>query len=141
MKKSFLYCLAVMLILAAGSCEQKFDAEPPEILSFTYEPMPASAGAYIVLTAEVQAENAVIWVGTENSDYDAYLAGPTPTNQGLVMSLEYDKLNDIYVGTRSNRYTEPGNYKVVLVVSNAGDLGESIERKIQIIDLEVQSAE
>jgi len=138
MKKIVIYLSLVVLALATISCEQQFIAEIPEILRFDYEPVPAVAGTFTKFNIEAQADMAVLWYGTATSDYDAYLTSPTVGNAGVPLVLVHDKINDIYSTSKSFNYPAAGNYKAVLVVTNVGDLGETLEQVTQTIEFTVQ---
>ncbi len=139
--KNILVILSIgFLLIGFSSCEQNFSPETPEILSFSYDSLPAVAGVSGTFSIEANGEFAVMWLGTETSDYDAHLASPNIENKGVAVSLEYDKTKGFSTGEKFQRYTDAGTYKVVLIVSNVGDLGELVEQTTEEMTLIVEEA-
>lgn len=140
MKNISRYAALGLMVLLISSCAQKFKVEKPEIGVIAYTHDVIIAGQQEVFTAEVVADRAVIWSGASLSDYDKYISAPSNDNIGFAMTIEYDKINGVYVGSRSVTYDEAGTYKVVIVASNIGDLGETIETVTKELSVTVEPA-
>ncbi|MCF8224806.1 MAG: hypothetical protein K9J30_02890 [Bacteroidales bacterium] len=139
MKKIFIISILILFLASFTSCEEQFRTEVPELISFTYEPLPAIAGTTTTFTIEAKAEHAVIWYGESDSDYDQHLVDPDPENTGAVLNLEYDDDLEYYTATRNRRYAEPGSYSVYLILSNIGELGDVVEQVVEKLEVEVQA--
>lgn len=140
MKNILKYLSIVLLALSLGSCEQKFTAEVPEVLLFTYDPMPAVAGSATTFSIETNADLAVLWSGLENSKYDEHLLTPSVDNKGVSISLEYDRFDDVYKGSKFINFPTDSSYHVMLVLTNVGDLGEVIEQITEELTVVVEPA-
>ncbi len=140
MKSISRYLALGFITILMGSCAQKFKVETPEIGAITYDREVITAGGQVIFSAEVNADYAVIWSGTAESDYDRHLSSPSNENTGLTMTIDFDKLTGVYTATRSVSYPEAGTFKVVIVASNVGDLGETIEQVTKDISVTVVEA-
>lgn len=136
MKKITTYTWLALLVALLVSCEQQYKVDSPEIISFTYEE-PAYARERISFEIEAHGDNAVIWSGTEGSDYDMHLASPDGDNIGEPVNLEYDKLEGVDKGSIRFLYDEPGTYKAVLIITNYGYQGDVIETAIKELEVSV----
>ena len=137
MKNIIIFLFITFLSIGLGSCEQKFKIDPPQLISFTYEPDPAVMGTVTIFSVEANADMAVIWSGLDNSNYDEYITNPTTTNKGVAVSLEYDKLDEVYKGSKFFIYPKDSTYKVVLILTNVGEMGNAIEQTVHELTLDV----
>jgi len=134
-KKIFTIVTASLLILF--SCEQKFTADPPEIISFTYETAPSLKGEFVTFNFELLADNAVIWYGVIGSDYQAHTMQPSLDNRGSRVSIELNDSTGTFFATNRFRYDTAGVFTAVLVATRVGDLGETVLTETANLEVEV----
>ena len=118
------------------SCEEK--VETPEITNFIAEPATAAINKEVYFTMEHTGDFAVIWTGETGSNYDAYLeqiATPAGVDDNVVST--HDRGAIVNSTTYMKRYRTAGVYTAVLIVSNAGDMGQTYERAMETVEVTI----
>lgn len=147
MKKMFKCFFVLCFIMLLIACEKK--TEEPEILLFEAVPSTITLGEAVTFRFQVKADYITLWTGNQetssiNRDYSEYLeqiSNPPDTNKAV--NRFYNKgialavTDSFYVYTL---YKEAGSYTAVLIVTNAGKLGEEYKRKQASIQVEVLDA-
>ena len=144
--KKIAYIILLQIIITA-SCE-KFEAEEPEIISFTVDKtiitLPEEAAFYV----KVKADNAVIWPGDEGRNYEEYLKetdinDPDFINDTKNLTEDYNEgeaikledAGDFKEDSVKITYTQAGTYTAVLIATNVGKLGDEVliaQKELQI---------
>lgn len=150
MKTIFKYLFLLSFIILFIACEKEI--EEPEILLFEAVPSTIAPLEEITFRIQVNAEYVTLWTGvyvegarSGNSNYEKYLeeiANPPPDAEKSVNRF-YNKgyaleVTDTFY--RFSRYEDPGTYDAVLIVTNAGKMGEEFKRKQASIQIEVTEA-
>jgi hypothetical protein len=149
MKKILKYIIVLCFITLFIACEK--EVEEPEILLFEAVPSTINVGESVTFRIQVEADYISLWPGfyeeggRNNRNYEKYLEeinNPPDVdeavnrfyNKGLALSIT----DTAYV---YSLYSEPGLYDVVLIVTNAGKLGEEYKRKQASLQVEVLEAQ
>ena len=152
MNKMFKYFYVLCFIVLFIACEKK--VEEPEILLFEAVPSTVVEGESVTFRYQVKAEYVTLWTGDpvftttgqliNYRDYNGYLEqinNPPDTNEAV--NKYYNKGIALAVTDSSyvySLYKEAGSYTVVLIVTNAGKMGEEYKRKQASIQVEVLDA-
>jgi len=128
-----------MLFIA---CEKK--AEEPEILLFEAVPSTVVVGEAVNFRIQVEADYISLWTGNEGRNYEQYLEQiNNPPDADEAVNRFYDKALALSITDTSYIYTlynDPGSYIAVLIVTNAGKLGEEYKSKQASVHVEVLEA-
>jgi len=140
MKSTIIKGNIVLIVLCTAlflSCEKK--VEKPVITEFIAEPATAVVNQEVYFTVEHTGDYAVIWTGDLKSNYDAYLEQianpPSDVERNVVSS--HDKGAIMTSTTYMKRYLTAGVYTVVVIVSNVGDMGETIEQAMETLEITI----
>jgi hypothetical protein len=134
-KINFLFAGFFMILFL--SCEEK--VETPEIISFTADPSTTiQANKELYFRMEYSGTYAVIWTGEPGNNYDAYLEEiATSAGEEKNVVATHDKGAIVNGTTYLKRYRTPGVYTAVLIVTNAGNMGETYERAMETLEITV----
>jgi hypothetical protein len=148
MKKIFKYFFILCFIVLFVACEKK--TEEPEIILFEAVPSTITLGEAVTFRLEVEADYVTLWTGNQetsniNRDYSGYLEQiNNPPDADEAVNRFYNKGIALAVTDTAFVYTlykEAGTYTVVLIVTNAGKLGEEYKRKQASLQIEVLEAQ
>jgi hypothetical protein len=144
MKRILKYFFVICFIMSVLACEK--EAEEPEILLFEAVPSTINIGEAVTFRFQVKADYVTLWTGNQetssiNRDYDGYLEQiNNPPDDNEAVNRFYNKgialavTDSVYVYTL---YKDAGLFTAVLIVTNAGKLGEEYKRKQSSIQIEV----
>jgi hypothetical protein len=147
MKRMIKYFFVICFIMSVLACEK--EAEEPEIISFEAVPSTITVGEAVTFRFQVKADYVTLWTGNQetssiNRDYNGYLEQiNNPPDDEEAVNRFYNKgialavTDSVYVYAL---YKDPGLFDAVLIVTNAGKLGDEYKRKQASIQVEVLEA-
>lgn len=118
--------IALLTLLFAAFCSG-YKAEKPAV-SLTVDSNTVRINSVVTFTISGEAEFLTIWTGDIKHNYDEYISATTncdaspgtivkPANAGEVIERN----------SFTYQYKTAGTYKVVVLASNTGDFGETLE--------------
>jgi len=125
--------LLFMLITLAlnSSCDQKFETTKPDIVAFEVSTETAEVKETVLISVETTAQLAVVWDGSEQSNYKKHLEQPSASNTGKTITLKYNKQTGLMEGEVGLKYSEPGNFIITVIATNTGNYGQQLLTTMQ----------
>ena len=125
--KIFNYAIATLSVLLAAACDDINDVERPDA-TVTVDKTSLNIHESMTITIGGSYDQAVVWTGDENHNYDKRF-DPKYDESGLPLNSNWGLVVNKGIFTYS--YANPGEYNVLVILTNSNEKAEKVEQVMQ----------